>query len=102
MYKITCTNKNVFGEEKFNNDYRGFNKSPKETEEEAEARFNRLVKKCNKKFRCCDDDGEWYFKGVATTNDDDRAFQPLDEVGAAYGCTYIEYWNEETHEWEVL
>ena len=22
MYKITCTNENVFGEEKFNNDYR--------------------------------------------------------------------------------
>lgn len=50
MYKITCTNKNVFGEEKFNNDYRGFNKSPKETEEEAEARFNRLVKNVIKSF----------------------------------------------------
>ena len=102
MYKITKANPKVFADERFEDGYRGFHASPIETPDETKARFNRLVKKCNKKFRVCDDDGEWYFKGVATTNDDERAFQPLDEIGVLYGCTYIEYWNDEFSEWEVL
>ena len=62
----------VFAEEKFNAGYRGFNPSVHETKEEALLRFEKLKKKCNKKFRVCDDDGIWYFAGVATTNNDER------------------------------
>lgn len=102
MYKITRTNPKVFADEKFEEGYRGFRASPNETAEETKARFERLVKKCKNRFRVCDDDGIWYFKGIATTNNDERAFQPLEEVGMAYGCTYIEYWNNEKGKWEVL
>ena len=102
MYKITHTNPKVFAEEKFDGSYRGFRASPKETKEETESRFQRLLKKCNHVFRVCDDDGVWYFKGVAITNDDDRSFQALDQVGVLYGCTYIEYWNKDKRIWEVL
>ena len=102
MYRITKTNPRVFAEEKFDDGYRGFSIAPEETREEAESRFQRLVKKCNHVFRVCDDDGIWYFKGVATTNNDERAFQPLEQVGEAYGCTYIEYWNPVIKKWEVL
>lgn len=102
MWKITETNPRIFADEKFNNEYRGFYISANETKEEAILRFERLKKKCNKKFRVCDDDGNWYFKGFATTNDDERAFQPLDDLGVSYGCTYIEYWNPDVKKWEVL
>lgn len=50
-------------------------------------------------FRCCDDDGCPYFYGY--TNND-STFQPLDYEGANYGCTMIEYLNQETREWELL
>lgn len=102
MYRITRTNKAVFGDETFSDMYRGFRARANETIEETEARFERLKAKCNKRFRVLDDDGEIYFWGCATTNDDERAFQPLDEVGVTYGCTYIEYYNSETKEWEEL
>ena len=102
MYKITRTSPKVFAEEKFNAGYRGFNPSVHETKEEALVRFEKLKKKCNKKFRVCDDDGIWYFAGVATTNNDERAFQPLDDLGIMYGCTYIEYWSDDKKEWEML
>lgn len=102
MYRITRTNKAVFGEEEFSKEYRGFRARANETIEETEARFKRLKSKCNKRFRVLDDDGIPYFWGYATTNDDERAFQPLDEVGIDYGCTYIEYYNSETKEWEEL
>ena len=102
MYHITQTNRKVFAEEKFNSEYRGFSPSPSETKEESLERFKRLKKKCNKKFRVCDDDNVWYFMGYSTTNNDERAFQPLDELGILYGCTYIEYWNEDIKKWEML
>lgn len=102
MFKITRINKTVFGDEKFSTEYRAFRAKPTETEEETNARFERLKAKCVHQFRCCDDDGTIYFWGVATTNDDDRAFQPLEFVGESYGCTYIEYKNETTHNWEML
>lgn len=102
MWRITKTNPKIFADEKFNDEYRDFYISPNENREEAILRFERLKKKCNKKFRVCDDDGNWYFKGFATTNDDERAFQPLDNLGVAYGCTYIEYWNPDVKKWEVL
>ena len=57
MYRITKTNPRVFAEEKFDDGYRGFNAAPKETREETESRFKRLVKKCKHVFRVCDDDG---------------------------------------------
>ena len=101
MFKIIRTNKAVFGDEKFSNEYRAFRAKPTETEEETKQRFERLKAKCNKRFRCCDDDGIVYFWGVATTDNDERAFQPLEWVGEAYGCTYIEYKNA-NGEWEML
>lgn len=101
MWKVTRTNKAVFGDEKFNTEYRNVKQRINETDEEFLARFERLKSKCNKKFRVCDDDGTIYFWGVATTDDDDRAFQPLDNLGADYGCTYIEYKNCDG-EWEML
>lgn len=102
MFKVTKTNPEVFHNEKFGTFYRGFVQRLDETEEEADARFEQLKKKCNKKFRVCDDDGEWYFKGYSTSNNDARAFDPLDCLGIDYGCTYIEYWNETKKIWEEL
>lgn len=90
MFKITHTNKAVFGDEKFNTDYRN---TPHD-----EKQFAYLKSKCVHKFRCLDDDGEWYFRGVSTS---DSSFAPLDSVGAAYGCTMIEYMNK-NGEWELL
>lgn len=98
MYKITRTNKAVFGEEKFSNEYRRFRAKATETKEETEARFEKLKAKCNNKFRVLDDDGVVYFWGVATTNNN---FQPLDDA-ECYGCTMIEYYNSEMKEWEEL
>lgn len=44
-------------------------------------------------FRLYDDDGELYFSGYSDTPfsqmDSDTAFLPLDQFGAAYGCTYM-------------
>lgn len=102
MYRITRTNKAIFGDETFSKEYRGFRAGATETAEETKTRFERLKAKCNKRFRVLDDDGEIYFWGYATTNDDERAFQPLDEVGVSYGCTMIEYYNSETKKWEEL
>lgn len=41
-------------------------------------------------FKLKDDDGILYFRGKCT---DDSSFSPLDEFGAAYGCTILEYRN---------
>lgn len=90
MFKITHTNKAVFGDEKFNTGYRNTPCDDK--------RFEYLKSKCVHKFRCLDDDGEWYFRGVSTS---DSSFAPLNSVGAAYGCTMIEYMNK-NGEWELL
>ena len=54
------------------------------------------------KFRLLDDDGEIYFYGYCKTCDDEDAFAPLDEYGAAFGCTEIQYLNEDTGEYETL
>lgn len=53
------------------------------------------------KFRCLDDDGEVYFYGFSSSCDDSEAFAPLDYTGEDYGCTSIEYQNE-NGEWEEL
>lgn len=102
MYKITETNKSVFGDEKFSEQWRRIVAYPDERMCDMDRRFQKLLSKGTYKFRCCDDDGEWYFKGLSTDNNSEEAFAPLDDIGEAYGCTYIEYYNEETKEWEVL
>lgn len=51
-------------------------------------------------FRLLDDDGVVYAYGCSRTDDDDDAFAPLD-WGAGWGCTSIEYQNEDG-DWEML
>ncbi len=53
------------------------------------------------KFRLLDDDGNVYFHGKCITDFGEEAFAPLDDFGAAYGCTDIQYRNEKG-EWESL
>ncbi len=36
-------------------------------------------------FRLKDDDGEVYFHGISNDASSERAFNPLDEIGASYG-----------------
>ena len=50
MWRITKTNPKIFADEKFNDECRDFYISPNENREEAILRFERLKKKCNKKF----------------------------------------------------
>lgn len=54
------------------------------------------------KFRLLDDDGEIYFEGLCgdLNTDADNAFDPLDSLGEAYGCTTLQYL--ENGEWETL
>lgn len=52
-------------------------------------------------FQLRDDDGEVYFEGVSMDSTSEAAFAPLDDFGAAYGCTSI--WYQDGHgDWEVL
>ena len=53
------------------------------------------------KFRLLDDDGEIYFYGYSSSCDDNAAFEPLDEYGACYGCTEIQY-KQPNGEYETL
>lgn len=62
-------------------------------------RFEALVPAMVNRFRCCDDDGVTYFWGVCSS---DSSFAPLDCLGEAYGCTYIEYKNPKTVKYEQL
>ena len=52
-------------------------------------------------FQLRDDDGELYFEGLSTDDSSERAFVPLDEFGAAYGCTTIWY-QDAKGVWEQL
>lgn len=54
------------------------------------------------KFRLLDDDGTVYAYGYSTSNDDEDAFEPLDDNETKYGVTEIQYRNEETGEYETL
>ena len=54
------------------------------------------------KFKLFDDDGILYYEGVATNQDSESAFEPLDWAMANDGCTEIQYYNEDTKEWETL
>ena len=53
------------------------------------------------RFRLKDDDGEVYYEGYSSTNNDEEAFAPLDDFAEWYaGCTIIEYYVDK--KWEVL
>jgi predicted RNase H-like HicB family nuclease len=52
------------------------------------------------KFRLLDDDNIVYAYGYSLTNDDEKAFWPLDRYQNDYGCTIIEYYNN--GKWEML
>ena len=49
-------------------------------------------------FKLKDDDGILYFRGKCL---DDSSFDPLDDFGAAYGCTILEYRNSDGT-WSML
>ncbi len=54
-------------------------------------------------FKLYDDDGELYFKGYSSSHATESAFDPLDGIGADYGCTYIEYRrNGKSGPWDTL
>lgn len=84
IFKIMGENKAVFGDEKFSREIRC-------TKAYTEEQIEKLKGKMNHWFKCLDDDGEVYFWGVCSS---DSSFAPLDYVGEAYGCTEIQYKNE--------
>jgi hypothetical protein len=50
-------------------------------------------------FRMFDSDGNIGFEGMSNVKD----FSPIDEYGGpVWGCTSIEYWNEDDRVWELL
>lgn len=57
------------------------------------------IENATQKFRMLDDDGVVYCYGEASNDVD---FEPLDDLGEAYGCTDIQYKNQETGEYESL
>lgn len=61
----------------------------------------RVLPKYKYAFRLFDDDGELYFSGLATTRDDEAAFEPLDATMGSYGCTEIQY-RQDDDTWETL
>lgn len=98
-FRISGENKSVFGDEHFDTGVRfvsnrhGFEITPNEKTKE------RLISQMKHRFKCLDDDGVVYFWGACS---DDSSFAPLDAVGQNYGCTEIQYRNEETGEYETL
>ena len=65
-----------------------------------QALIERLTPKCIHKFRLLDDDGVIYLYGLSNSNDDERAFIPLDYYMYDLGCTEIQYFNNGV--WETL
>lgn len=57
-------------------------------------------KNVGSKFRLFDDDGELYYEGRIIGKYD--GFEPLDDIGEASGCTYIEYFVAEKNHWAIL
>ena len=92
IFKITHENKAVFGGEKFARNIRC-------EYQYTTAQIEALKPKMTHKFRVRDDDGITYFWGVSS---DDSSFAPLDTVGAALGCTEIQYKNPITGKYETL
>lgn len=107
FFKITGENRAVFNGEKFNRDPRivlgdpdtfeipGLYRAALEKWRAAGA----IVPPMPYRFKVLDDDGTVYFWGVCS---DDSSFEPLDDVGAAYGCTEIQYKNPATGVYETL
>lgn len=58
-------------------------------------------KELNYKFRLLDDDGIIYAYGYADSNDDEKAFAPLEKYQPDYGVTEIQYKNKDG-KWETL
>jgi len=50
-------------------------------------------------FKLFDDDGVLYLEGVSGNS---SSFEPLDWAMAMYGCTEIQYKNNDTGKWETL
>ena len=48
-------------------------------------------------FRLLDDDGDVYFEGLTNNS---SSFAPLDHFGSGYGCTDIQFF--ENNKWESL
>lgn len=58
----------------------------------------RDVEGCDRRFRLLDDDGEVYAYGKASK----ETFAPLDTYMNVYGCTEIQYKDEETGKYITL
>lgn len=58
-----------------------------------------VLRRMGHQFRLLDDDGNVYFHG---RSGDDSSFEPLDWATPLYGCTEIQYRNEETGGWDSL
>lgn len=52
-----------------------------------------------RKFRLLDDDKEVYFEGLMTPIEDERLFDPLDTIGASYGCTGLQVFENGAWDW---
>lgn len=52
-------------------------------------------------FRLYDGDGNLYFEGLNDSKDDENAFRPLDGFGRNFGCTRIDYL-QDNGKWEQL
>jgi hypothetical protein len=61
------------------------------------ARLDESTEKCTIPFRLFDDDGELYFEGLGSNS---SSFAPLDNFGSGFGCTDIQYF--ENNKWESL
>ena len=56
------------------------------------------------KFKLFDDDDNCYFRGKFDMENcgEEGEFAPLDNLGAAYGCTYLMYMTPEMDQYEML
>lgn len=68
------------------------------TDSEKDEYTGRDVTGCPHHFRLLDDDGEIYAYGKASV----KTFEPLDTYKYDYGCTEIQYKNQETGKYETL
>lgn len=94
VYKITGENAAVFHNEHFS-------REPRFTTWKSRERYENtgILPEMPYRFRVCDDDEITYFWGICSS---DSTFGPLDYEGTDYGCTYIEYKNPKTGEYEPL
>jgi hypothetical protein len=59
------------------------------------------IKELRYPFRLYDDDKELYFSGFSDDRDSQIAFDPLDYCTDRYGCTRIDYLQDD-ESWETL